>query len=320
MTGSSDEGEFLSTIQRKPIKVVAESAISSVALLANGQQFVSGDRNGKIRRWRMEGVEEVGTPINAESAVCCLATSQDGKWIAAGTAAGRVTVWDAKSRKEMSRFELREKAVNSVDVSSDGTKFAVAWDGFVNVYSLPGGKKLCSWKDCDFHMVKFSPDELFLAIGGEDGRSFYWIKDTRNGKLLSGAQISIRSVAWAGDSKKLFALSSDGNIHCVDVSSGNLLSKWSIHSTNSPKCIALSGNGAFIAASANSSVSFWDTSKHQRIGFVIHHPCSVNSMAISPNYDLLIAGNSTIALWDLLDVFSTLNKQVSDSSIFGLYS
>ena len=320
MTGSSDEGEFLSTIQRKPIKIVAESTISSVALLADGQHFVSGDRNGKIRCWRLEDGVEVGTPIHAESSVRCLATSQDGRWIVAGRESGRVTVWDAESWKEQRSF-AREKAVNSVDISSDGTNIAIAWDDkIVNVCSLPDGEWLCGWKGCDFHTVKFSHDGFLLALGGGDGGSFLWINDTRAGKFLSGARISTRSIAWASDSKKLFALSSNGNIHCVDVSSGKTLSKCPIHSTNSPKCISLSSNGAFIAASANSSVSSWDTSKHQQIGFVIHHPGSVNSMTISPNYDLVMAGSSTIALWDLFNVFSTPNNQVSESSVFGLHS
>ena len=117
--GSDDESE--SYIQRKPIKIIAESMISSIALLADGQQFVSGDKNGKTRRWRVEDGEEVGVPIDAESAVRCVATSQDGKWIVTRTEAGRVSVWDAESRGEKIKQFKRKKGANSVDISSDGT-------------------------------------------------------------------------------------------------------------------------------------------------------------------------------------------------------
>ena len=299
------KSESSSTIQRKPIRIVVEGTISSAVLLADGQQSVSGDKNGKIRRWRVEDGEEIGTPIDAESSVRCLATSQDGKWIAAGTESGRVTVWDTESRKELRRF-AREKAVNSVDISSDGTKIAIAWDGFVNVSSLPDGKQLHGRKNCDYHTVKLSPDGLLFAIGVQSSKSsFLQVVNIQNNDNVSKIRISTRSVAWASDSKQLFALSSDGDIHCVEVSSRKTLSKWSIHSQDNPTCITLSSNNAFIAASANSSVSFWGTSTHEQIGFVIHYPHSVDSITISQNYDLLVGGSSGITLWDLHGVLST---------------
>ena len=298
------------------MRIVIESTISSVALLADGQHSVSGDKHGKIRRWRMEDGEEVGTPIDARSAVRCLATSQDGKWVAAGTESGRVSVWDAESQKGLTWF-AREKSANSVDVSSDGAKIAIAWDNRnVDVCSLPDSKMLCGWQNCDFHAVKFSPDGCLFACGAEHGdSSFLCIYNIRGNKMLGGWRISVRSVAWTSDSKQLFVLSSDGNIHWIDPYSRTTLSQWPIHSDINPTCISLSSNGAFIAASANSSVSFWDASTHEQIGFVIYHPHSVNSMAISQNNELVFAGNSTIALWDLCNVLTApyINDQVGGS-------
>ena len=301
---SSDESEFLSTIQRKPIHIIAERTISSVALLGGGQHFVSGDKNGKIRCWRTQDGVEVGIPIDAGSAVRCLATSQDGKWIAAGMESGQVSVWVAESQEELRRF-AKEKGPNSVDISSDGMKIAITWDGFVDVYSLPDGKMLCGWKDYDYHTIKFSPDGRHFGYGAEKGNSsFLCIYEAQSGKSLGSSRITTRSIAWTSDSKRLFALSSDGDISCIDPHSQATLSKWPIHSNDNPTCISLSSNGAFIAASANLSVSFWDTSTHEQIGFVIYHPHSVNSMAISPNYELVFAGDSTIALWDLRNVLA----------------
>lgn len=53
--------------------------------------------------------------------------------------------------------------------------------------------------------------------------------------------------------EQLFALSRDGNIDCLDVSTGTTLSKWDIHSSDDPWFIALASNGTFLAVSANSS-------------------------------------------------------------------
>ena len=237
---------------------------------------------------------------------------------------GWVFVWDAESREKVIEITFK-KAVNSVDVSSDGSKFAIATDDKIaEVRTLPDGKLCWGKKDCNFHSAKFSPDGSLLAVGVEyEGRNpsvqSLSIYNSQNGEALSGARISARSIAWASDSKQLFVLSSDGNIHCLDAYSRETLSKWPIHSNGNPRFISLSSNGAFIAASTNASVSFWDTSTRKQIGFVIHLD-SVNSMAISPNYDLVITGNSIISLWDLLSVLSTPSNQVSEYSILGLYS
>ena len=315
VAGSSDPS-FTFTVRSKPIKIVVKNMISSVAFLADGQQFLSGGKDGKIQCWQTKDGEEVGEPMDAgSSAVSCLATSQDGKWIAAGMETGGVFVWE--NWKELGWFTCGER-VSSVDISSDGTKIAMTFKDGLDLRLFPYGEWLRRWTR-DFHTVKFSPDGFLLAIGSEQGDSS--IYDIRGGKTCSISRISIRSVSWVSDSKQLFVLSCDGNIHCLDAYSGATLSQWSVHSNDNPTChISLSSNGIFIAASANSSVSFWDTSTHEKIGSVIHLPDSVNSMAISPNNDLVIAGNSTILLWDLFNVFSTPSNRVSEPAILGLYS
>ena len=251
--------------------------------------------------------------MDAGSAVRCLvAPLQDpGKWIAAGTENGRVLVWDAKTCEKVNEFAYK-KGINSVDISSDGKKIVVASDDkVVDVWSLPDNEWLCGRTDSHFHTVKFSPDGSLFVVGVESGESsFLSVFNSRNGDRLSSIQVSVLSVAWASDSKLLFALSSDGKIYYIDAYTEATLSKWPIHSDDCPRCITLSSNGAFIAACANASVSFWDTSTHEQIGSVSHHPYSINCMAVSPSYDLVIAGNSNIALWDLLNALSIPNDQV----------
>ena len=55
-----------------------------VAFLADGKHVLSGSREGKIRRWRVEDGKEVGTPMDAGSAVLSIAVSRDGKWVVSG--------------------------------------------------------------------------------------------------------------------------------------------------------------------------------------------------------------------------------------------
>ena len=80
------------------------------------------------------------------------------------------------------------------------------------------------------------------------------------------------------------------------MSTGTTLLKWAIHSSDEASCIALASNGTFIAASADSSTSFWDTTTHEQIGSVIKHTHGVWSMAISANYNLVTGGDKKITL------------------------
>ena len=122
-----------------------------------------------------------------------------------------------------------------------------------------------------------------------------------------------RSLAWSSNSKRLFAVSS-GEIICLDVSPGATLSQWFIHGDGYYNCIAQASDGAFIAASSSSSVSFWDATTHRQIGSAFVHTGKVNCMAISANHDIMIGNGDRITLGSLCNILpSSYCDTVSES-------
>ena len=245
--------------------------------------------------------------MNAGSHILDIAVSQDEKWVVSGTTIGLVRVWNAESHSKVTEFKAHNAWVCAVDVSPDGTRIATgSEDKTVCVWSLWTGRRLLgpfkhdNWTSA----VKFSPNGRLIATGTlKHGVRVY---DSQNGGLVSDFPVQVnsaanQSLAWASDSKQLFALSRDGHIHCLDVSTWTRLSKWAIHSSDNPNCIALASNGTFIVASANSSTSFWDITTHEQIGSVIEHTHDVESMAISTNYDLVVGGDKGITHLGLCD-------------------
>ena len=285
---------------------------------------MSGGEEGKIRRWRVEDGMEVGTPMDAGGTVHNIAVSQDGKWVVSGTKRGLVMVWNAKSHKKVTEFKQIDGhrysvgQVYAVDVSPDGTRIAAGSDdGTLCVWSLSTRQRLLpplEHGDCCVVAVKFSPDGRLIAIATQsvhNNDGSVQTKDSYNGgglfefpvKVTARSESSFnQSLAWASDSRQLFALSHDGNIHCLDVSTGTMLSKWAIHSSDQVRCIALAGNGAFVAASANSSISFWDTATREQIGSVAKHSRRIHSVAISANYDLVTGEQMSITLRGLCGI------------------
>ena len=288
----------------KTIEINAQGDIYSVAFLVDGKHLVSGDDNGKIRRWRVEDGMEAGTLMDAGSWVLNIAVSRDGKWIVSGTSGGLVQVWNADDGKKVTEFKGHSRWVYAVDVSPDSTKIASgSEDRTAYVWSLSTGQRLLGpWKHDNYvFVVKFSPDGRFIAT--TTWRRSISVYDDRD--LVVTVPIEVthslnHSLAWSSNSKQLFAVSS-GKIICLDASTGATLSQWSIPH-NKFYCIALASDGAFIAASSKSSVSFWDATTHEQIGSVIQHICKVSCMAISANYDIAIGGGYTITLGNLCNI------------------
>ena len=247
--------------------------------------------------------------MDAGGAVRSIAVSRDGKWILIGMKSGWVTVWNAESHSKVTEVRGHSDWVCAVDVSLDGTRIATGSDDKnLCVWSLSTGQRLLGPVKHDYYVaaVKFSPNGRLIATAVWDCDSVR-VYDSQNGGLRVEFPVKVgscrnHSLAWASDSKRLFVLSHHGNIHWLDVSTGTTLSKWAIHSRDRAGCIALASNGTFIAASANSSTSFWDTTTHEQIGSVIKHIHFITSMAVSANYDLVTGGDKTITLLRLRDI------------------
>ena len=313
---SSKNNYFSSNIHQmeaRQIEIDSPNDIYSVAFLVDGKHVVGGGRGGKIQRWRVEDGKEVGTPMGAGGIIFNIAVSKDGKRVVSGTNStkGLVTVWDVESHSKLTEINGHRNWVRAVDVSPDGTKIATgSRDKTVCVWSLSNGQRLLNPLEHDHWVVavKFSPDGRLIATAtwGRDAVRVYDVDtDSQSGPLVEfPVQVNSflnQSLAWASDSKQLFALSRDGSINCLDVTRSTR-SQWHISNSGDARCIALASNGTFIAASALFSVSLWDTTTRKEIHCVIHHTVDIMSMAISSNYDLVTAGGNEITVRNLRDV------------------
>ena len=317
----------------QPINIDGRGYIYSVAFLADGKYFVSGDEEGIIRTWRIQDSNEVGIPMDVGSSVHDIAVSQDGKWIVSGTQNGFVTVWNAESHEKVTEIEHTDDSeVDAVDVSPDGTKIpSGSREETLCVWSLLTSQQLLNPLKHDYWVVcaKFSPDRHLIATATCNRHSVR-VYDSRNGHLLVNVPIKVssdvnRSLAWVIDGKQLFTLSCNGNMHCLDPSHRTTLSKWFPGISEYTGCIALESTGMLIAVLAGSSVFFWNTTTHKQIGAVIEHKHPVYSMTISDTTDLVISGYNSITFTSLSDTllrdnptlcFKTVQKLRADLTDF----
>ena len=312
--------------QAKLIKVDGGDSIQSVAFLVDGKHIVGGGTEGKIRCWRVKDGALMGT-MDAGSHIWDIAVSRDGKWVVGGTTNGLVIVWNAASYEKVIAFAAHKWSVRAVDVSPDGTRIVTgSEDSTACVWSLSNGQRLLGPLKHSLGVVSanFSPNGRLIATFAWNCDDRVRIYDSQDGRPLVDVEIQAstvpnQSLAWTSDSMNLFVLSMDGSINCLDVSTGTTRSKWPIHASHDPTCIALASNGTFIAASAYPSVSLWDTTTHQQIGFITMDRAFVESIAISANYVLAMGEGDTITLRSLWDVLppSYSNPVSAFASEFG---
>ena len=315
------------TKEAKTVRIDGQESIRSVAFLVDGMHVVTGGVEGKVRCFRAKDGREVGTPLDVRATVSSIAVSRDGKWVVCGTNCGQVTVWNTNSREEAMEFTAHSEWVRAMDVSPDVTKIVTgSYDRSVRVWSFPTSDEsprgLFGPMEHDWSLaaVKFSPDGHLIATATWC-RSSIRVYDSQDAHLLVEFSVQVtssenHSLAWASDSNRLFALSRDGNINCLDVHNGTTLSQWPIHSSTDSRCIALACDGRLIAASAGSSVSFWDTTTHKQIGTIIEHTSLIASMAISAKYDIVTGGGKEITLRNLCDMLpSSYYEDVSQSKV-----
>ncbi|KIK12112.1 hypothetical protein PISMIDRAFT_121432, partial [Pisolithus microcarpus 441] len=213
-------------------------------------QVVTGDENGGIRRWRIEGGQQQGQTMQAGRRVHSITVSQDGRWIVSGDLGHKAILWNAATHEKVLDI-THNNSVNGVDISSNCTKFVAADCSVtdnVQLFGITSGHRLLPpLSHCHNSGVKFSPD---------------------------GSRFATSSYGY-------------GKITCLNVSNSSS-SEWPIHETQSSASIA--SNGIFIACSAGKSVSLWDCASHEQIGSIITHTTEIRCVALSPSGGYLACG------------------------------
>lgn len=304
------------------IEINSQRQIYSLVFVEDGKQIISGSAEGFLRRWQIDDGHEVGEaiPVEGGGEIFAVALSPNRKWLICGVRfssgnnkTGRVGVWNAQTREKALDVHHHTNTVLSVDISPDSMKFATGgYDKVVLIWGMVTGEKLVGPLQHEGIVVavRFSPNggRIATATHKNPGAESIRIYNSDDGQQLLDIPFSVQTcplspLAWTADGRQLFAVSFS-EIKCFDMSSGSLLSKWSINNAGYPASIALARNQKFIVVSAYDSLSFWDTSTHQQLGTVIQLAGMVWSLALSPNDDCIATGgeNGKITLRSLRNI------------------
>ena len=280
----------------QPIEIDAGQNARALTFTANEECLVSGDE--EVRLWRVKDGKHVAR-METRNLVFSLAASKNGKWIAAGTKR-EMLVWTAETFEQVLKHE-EGASVRGIDFSPDSTRLVAGTDKKrAIVWDLAIGKQVQILRH-ERHVIaaKYSPRGDRIATATKFGPAQVW--DSNDGRLLVDIDVVTpwynTGLLWSDD--HLFVVS-DGKTKEFDASTGSKLSEWPVPDTNSESCVALPNHKQFIAFSAKSAITFWDTSTHNQLPFALQHPEHISSIAFSPDdWILAIAGGGKITVQSL---------------------
>jgi WD40 repeat protein len=212
-----------------------------VVHLPDGRRIITCSADSSLRLWDLESGIQIGDnwedeEDEDEARFLTLALSPNGTTVASGSSDGTVRLWDVNTGNVRAKWTGHTDIVWQVCWSPDGERVVSRCsDGMVRMWDVGSSKAVLhpikTWTRAS--AVAYSPDGGSIAIGGEMDEYGVKIWDSKTGDLLftvehdlsdsslgltSDSQsslqwiLSVCSLAWTSDGKKLISGSSDGSI------------------------------------------------------------------------------------------------------------
>ena len=272
-----------------PTEISTGRYVCALTFIENGEYLVSGDEKG-VAVWRVKDGTRVAR-METQRTVSSLVASKNGKWIAAGTWR-ELHVWNAQTYKRVLKHE-EGNWIRSVDFSPDSTRLVAGTDnGTAIVWDIATGKQVQTLHHRGWvKTTKYSPLGDRIATATHEGSVRVW--DSDDGRFLVDIDVKLiplfnTGLLWFND--HLLVISHQ-KIEEFDVSIGSKVSEWPVPVTNDFSSIVLPKNERFIAFSARSTITFWDTSTHNQLGRAQYHQ-DIRPIALSPDDRFLASGGA----------------------------
>lgn len=271
------------------------SPLFSVAFAPDGRTLAAGCMDKAIILWDVATGREIEA-MKVDKVTKSLAFAPDGKLLASVNSDDTIKLWDVTTRREVRTLKGNPLG-NSIAFAPDGRSLVSGSnEGTMTLWDVSTGGEIWKLKDDDrTRCVVFSPDGNLLASGGVKGVKLWSVSSGVELPLIQGNITSVKSLAFAPDSRTLAAGTFAGVVHLLDIVTGQLRTL----TVNDGKFVAFALNGQILLASSGSTIRLWDASSGQELQTLKGHDVSVEAIAVSLDSRSLavLCSDKTIKLW-----------------------
>ncbi|MFL5318711.1 MAG: protein kinase domain-containing protein, partial [Myxococcaceae bacterium] len=247
--------------------VEAARAIAALAASRDGRYVAVGEDSGRIALYGPVGtVPERLLDGGHSDIVKALAFRNGSEELLSAGDDGRFLRWDLTTGKATELGGTRSVAINALSLSFDGSwAAAVREDGEVELWSLPSGELMRSWKahEKPAYGVSISPDGTQLVTCSWDHSVKQW---TPTGELLgalSGHLDSVLSCAYSPDGKRIASASRDNTVRVWPATGGS--PGVLVGHTQKVNAVAWTSNEVLVSTSDDAKLRYWDAVQLQPI-------------------------------------------------------
>lgn len=261
------------------------------------------------------------------NSVTSVAWNERGNLVAVGTHLGYIQIWDVAVNKQVAKLQGHNARVGALawngEVLSSGSRDRLILQRDVRTPCIVGERRLGAHRQ-EVCGLKWSPDNQYLASGGNDNRLYVW-----NLHSLSPVQTytehlaAVKAIAWSPHHHGLLA-SGGGTadrcirfwntltgqpMQCVDTGSQVCNLAWSKHSSELVSTHGYSQNQILV----------WKYPSLTQVAKLTGHSYRVLYLAMSPDGEAIVtgAGDETLRFWN---VFSKARSQKENKSGLNLFT
>jgi WD40 repeat protein len=221
----------------------------------DGERVLTAGRDGTLRLWNASTRVSIKVMPIEGVAVRSAAFSPDGRRAVTANQDGTARIWDVESGKEIGPPLTHDGPVQAATFSPDGTFVVTAGpDAVARVWDLSTRRVV---RDLRGHLrvvkgVAYSADGRLIATASEDGTSRIWSADTgqeivslRGSAKAAGnssPSVSIESVAFSRDGRRVVTARSDGAARVWEVANEDGVQRLDGH-TSAVRSASFSADG-----------------------------------------------------------------------------
>ncbi|XP_065216805.1 fizzy-related protein homolog [Planococcus citri] len=265
--------------------------------------------------------------LNDNNTVTSVAWNDRGNYVAVGTHHGYVQIWDVAVSKLVCKLTGHSARVGALawngESLSSGSRDRMILQRDIRSPPNSSDKKLAGHRQ-EVCGLKWSPDNQYLASGGNDNRLYVWnLSSTTPIQTYTDHLAAVKAIAWSPHQHGLLA-SGGGTadrcirfwntltgqaMQCVDTGSQVCNLAWSKHSSELVSTHGYSQNQILV----------WKYPTLTQVAKLTGHSYRVLYLAMSPDGESIVtgAGDETLRFWN---VFSKARSQKECRGKLNLFS